>query len=552
MKKKYSKFYYFIAILFILFQLLSPATSLVTHAEGNNENDMELINSGLEEEGVLKVGMEANYAPFNWSQTSPADEAVEIENSPGEYANGYDLQMAVQLAEKLGLELQIIKLEWDGLPPALESGMIDAIIAGMTPTPDREKQIDFSDSYYESDMVLVTHKDSAYAKAASLADFDGARVTAQLNTFHYELIEQIPNVVKQNAMESFPTMISSILSDKSDAFLTERPGALAAVAANTDLVYVQFEEEKGFDTGDIDTTIAVGLRKDSPLGTPINQALASISESNRNQLMETMVKLNERGESTGFFADVRSIWDMYGSQFLIGARNTLFIAFISTVVGFLIGLLIAIYRSIPVNRERNPIRYVLYKIVEFFIVAYIEIFRGTPMMVQAMMIFYGSKLLFNIDLSPMVAALIIVSINTGAYLTEVIRGGIIGVDSGQFEAAKAIGMTHYQSMVNVILPQAIRNILPALGNEFIVNIKDTSVLNVIAVTELFFITRSAAGSTYLTFQTFFITSVLYFVMTFVSTRLLLLLEKYMDGSTSYTMQSSSSMTVPVKKGEKNE
>lgn len=184
--------------------------------------------------------------------------------------------------------------------------------------------------------------------------------------------------------------------------------------------------------------------------------------------------------------------------------------------------------------------------------AYVEIFRGTPMMVQAMMIFYGSKLLFNIDLSPMVAALIIVSINTGAYLTEVIRGGIIGVDSGQFEAAKAIGMTHYQSMVNVILPQAIRNILPALGNEFIVNIKDTSVLNVIAVTELFFITRSAAGSTYLTFQTFFITSVLYFVMTFVSTRLLLLLEKYMDGSTSYTMQSSSSMTVPVKKGEKNE
>lgn len=548
MKKKRSKCYYFIAILFIMFQLFSSHNSLLTHAEENNEEDRELINSGLIEEGVLKVGMEANYAPFNWSQTSPVDGAIEIENSPGEYANGYDLQMAVRLAEELGLELQIIKLEWDGLPPALESGMIDAIIAGMTPTPDREKQIDFSESYYESDMVLVARKDSIYAGSTSLADFEGARVTAQLNTFHYELIDQIPNVNKQNAMESFPTMISSVLSDKSDAFLTERPGALAAVAANPDLSLIAFEDSQGFNTGDINTTIAVGLRKGSPLRTPINQALTSIPQNERNELMETMVELNERGESTGFLADVRSIWETYGHQFLIGARNTLFIAFISTLIGFVIGLLIAIYRSIPMNRKRNPIRYLMYKIIEFFIVAYIEIFRGTPMMVQAMMIFYGSKLFFDIDLSPMVAALIIVSINTGAYLTEVIRGGIIGVDKGQFEAAKAIGMTHYQSMVDVILPQAIRNILPALGNEFIVNIKDTSVLNVIAVTELFFITRSAAGSTYLTFQTFFITSILYFVMTFISTRLLLLLEKYMEGSTSYTMQTSSRMPVTVKKG----
>lgn len=549
MKRKDLKIYYVLIILLLFFQLFLPSATVLTHADGNDEENQELINSGLEEEGVLKVGMEANYAPFNWSQTSSADGAIEIENSPGEYANGYDLQMAVRLAEELGLELQIIKLEWDGLPPALESGMIDVIIAGMTPTPDREKQIDFSDSYYDSDMVLVTHKDSLYANAESLADFDGARVTAQLNTFHYELIDQIQNVQKQNAMESFPTMISSVLSDKSDAFLTERPGALAAVAANPELSLIAFEEGQGFDTGDIDTSIAVGLQKGSPLSEPINQALASISRDERNQLMETMVELNERSESTGFLADVWSVWEMYGQQFLLGARNTLFIAFISTIVGFIIGLLIAIYRSIPMSRNLYPIRYWLYKMVDFFIGAYIEIFRGTPMMVQAMLIFYGSKLFFDIDLGTMTAALIIVSINTGAYLTEVIRGGIIGVDKGQFEATKAIGMTHFQSMTTVILPQAIRNILPALGNEFVVNIKDTSVLNVIAVTELFFITRSAAGSTYLTFQTFFITSVLYFVMTFVSTRLLRLLEKYMDGTTTYTIQSSTRVPVTVQKGE---
>ena len=532
----------FAAILLVL----TPFTTMV-HAQENTYN-MDLINSGLDEDGVLTVGMEANYAPFNWSQTSPSDGAVEISNSPGEYANGYDLQMAVLLAEELGLQLEIVKLEWDGLPPALESGMIDAIIAGMSPTPERAEQIDFSEAYYDSDLVLVVREDSEYADATSLEDFSGARVTGQLNTFHYDLIEQIPDVEQQTAMESFPTMISSVLTDKSDAYVSERPGAMAATSANSDLTYLSFNEGNGFDTGAVDTSIAVGMRKDSPMVSSVNQALATISQAERDQLMNDMVTLNERGESSGFWSDVAGIWDDYGSQFLVGARNTLFIALFSTVVGSLIGLLIAIYRSIPLNKRRNPFGYIMYRLFDFLIMVYIEVFRGTPMMVQAMLIFYGSKLFFNIDLSPMVAALIIVSINTGAYLAEVFRGGIIGVDAGQSEAAKAIGMNHFQSMTTVVLPQAIRNTLPALGNEFVINIKDTSVLNVIAVTELFFVTRSAAGSTYMTFQSFFIVSVIYLVLTFVTTRSLRLIEKYMGGSNSYTIHESSTMPGTAERG----
>ena len=187
---------------------LMPFTSVASAQE--DSYDLETINQGLEEEGVLKVGMEANYAPFNWSQTSASNDAVEISNSPGEYANGYDVQMAVRLAEELGLTLEIIKLEWDGLPPALESGMIDAVIAGMSPTPERARQIDFSDAYYDSDIVLVVKNDSDLADATTLDAFDGTRVTAQLNTFHYDLIEQIPNVQQQTAMDSFPSMISSV------------------------------------------------------------------------------------------------------------------------------------------------------------------------------------------------------------------------------------------------------------------------------------------------------------------------------------------------------
>ena len=534
-----------ISILAVILTLM-PFTSVASAQE--DSYDLETINQGLEEEGVLKVGMEANYAPFNWSQTSASNDAVEISNSPGEYANGYDVQMAVRLAEELGLTLEIIKLEWDGLPPALESGMIDAVIAGMSPTPERARQIDFSDAYYDSDIVLVVKNDSNLADATTLDAFDGTRVTAQLNTFHYDLIEQIPNVQQQTAMDSFPSMISSVLSDKSDAYVSERPGAMAATAANSNLTYIVFDENQGFDTGQVDTSIAVGMRRNSPIVDSVNRALATISQDERDTLMNDMVLLNERGESAGFWSDVAEIWDMYGSQFLVGARNTLIIALISTVLGSLIGLGIAIYRSIPVDKKRKPVSYVFYKLFDLVIIAYIEIFRGTPMMVQSMLIFYGSKLFFDIDMSPMFAALLIVSVNTGAYLSEVFRGGIMGVDKGQGEAAKAIGMSHYQSMTTVILPQAIRNTLPALGNEFVINIKDTSVLNVIAVTELFFVTRSAAGSTYMTFQSFLIASVIYFVMTFVTTRLLRLTEKYMSGSNSYRVHESSTMPANVERG----
>ena len=534
-----------VSILAVILTLM-PFTSVASAQE--DSYDLETINQGLEEEGVLKVGMEANYAPFNWSQTSASNDAVEISNSPGEYANGYDVQMAVRLAEELGLTLEIIKLEWDGLPPALESGMIDAVIAGMSPTPERARQIDFSDAYYDSDIVLVVKNDSDLADATTLDAFDGTRVTAQLNTFHYDLIEQIPNVQQQTAMDSFPSMISSVLSDKSDAYVSERPGAMAATAANSNLTYIVFDENQGFDTGQVDTSIAVGMRRNSPIVDSVNRALATISQDERDTLMNDMVLLNERGESAGFWSDVAEIWDMYGSQFLVGARNTLIIALISTVLGSLIGLGIAIYRSIPVDKKRKPVSYVFYKLFDLVIIAYIEIFRGTPMMVQSMLIFYGSKLFFDIDMSPMLAALLIVSVNTGAYLSEVFRGGIMGVDKGQGEAAKAIGMSHYQSMTTVILPQAIRNTLPALGNEFVINIKDTSVLNVIAVTELFFVTRSAAGSTYMTFQSFLIASVIYFVMTFVTTRLLRLIEKYMSGSTSYRVHESSTMPANVERG----
>ena len=220
-----------------------------------------------------------------------------------------------------------------------------------------------------------------------------------------------------------------------------------------------------------------------------------------------------------------------GSSFIRGAGVTLYISIIGTIIGSFIGLLIGIIRTVPIP-EKGIKRTVL-KVLNVILSAYIEFFRGTPMIVQAMVIYYGSAQAFGIDMNKIFAAILIVSINTGAYMSEIVRGGIISIDKGQFEAASAIGMRHIKSMMFIILPQVIRNILPATGNEFVINIKDTSVLNVISVSELYFTTKSVAGNNFHYFESFAVACILYFIMTFTITRILRAIEKRIDGPDSY-------------------
>lgn len=484
------------------------------------------IESSSASKDTFKVGMEVNYAPFNFSQVDDSNGAVEIANSENEYANGYDVQIAKKIAKDLGKDLEIYKIEWDGLPPALTSGKIDAIIAGMSPTEERKKEIDFTQNYYTSDLVIVLRKDSKYKDATRLDDFKGGKITGQLNTFHYEVIDQIDGVDKQTAMESFPSMISATLAGNIDGYVSEKPGAMSAVSANKDLKYVEFEKGQGFETSAENTSIAVGVKKNSPLKGEIDQILGQIPEDDQDKIMNDMVKLSENGEEqVSFFGQMKDIWSEYSPLFVKGIFNTLFISIVATCIGFLIGLLVTVIKKIEVDKNKNMPGYILSKIVNFLLSVYVEIFRSTPMMVQAMLIFYGAKQFLNIDMSTLFAALMIVSINTGAYLSEVVRGGINSVDKGQFEACKALGMSHSQTMFNVVIPQAIKSILPSIGNEFVINIKDTSVLNVISVTELFFVSKSIAGSTYKIFQTYLITAIIYFVLTFVITRIIMALER---------------------------
>ena len=240
-----------------------------------------------------------------------------------------------------------------------------------------------------------------------------------------------------------------------------------------------------------------------------------------------------------FFQDVINIVAKYYPQLLSGVGNTMLIALTGTVAGLVIGLLTGIVRTAPFSR--NGFVRALHRILNAVIAVYVEIFRGTPMMVQAMVIYWGYAFATGGSTLPLIpSGILIVSINTGAYMAEIVRGGIISIDKGQFEGAMSIGMTHSQTMFKVIIPQVMRNILPSVSNEFVINIKDTSVLNVIGVTELYYFAGIIKRQSFETFQTYLVVCVLYFILTFTVTRLLRFAERRLDGNDSYVIFGSQS------------
>ena len=246
----------------------------------------------------------------------------------------------------------------------------------------------------------------------------------------------------------------------------------------------------------------------------------------------TSLLLANGGSGDNFFTKVWGILVKFYPNILEGIGKTLFVSLIGTIVGLIIGVFTGIVRSYPLSK--NKVARFFQKIANGIIVGYVEIFRGTPMMVQSMVIFWGFAMLSGgVTLPVIPAGLFIVSINTGAYMAEIVRGGIISISKGQFEGAYSIGMTHSQTMFNVIIPQMFRNILPSVSNEFVINVKDTSVLNVIGLFELYKIGEIIIRDNYLMFETYLIICVIYFILTFTITRILRLIEKALDGKGGY-------------------
>lgn len=249
---------------------------------------------------------------------------------------------------------------------------------------------------------------------------------------------------------------------------------------------------------------------------------------------------------TQLSADIVKLWSKYGGSYLTGMRNTLVLALVATVIGCIIGFICGILNTISCT-DRDPLpKRVLLRLVRIIVRVYVEVFRGTPMVLQAVFVYYGLPYFTDNAVkftNIWVAAILVVSINTGAYMAESVRGGIISIDPGQTEGAKAIGMTHVQAMLHVILPQALRNIMPQIGNNFIINVKDTSVMFIIGFPDFFAAHRAAVGASYLYFPSATVEMAGYLCMTLIASFLLRWVEKKMDGSSNYELVQVDQLTM---------
>ena len=250
--------------------------------------------NGTNSEDQFIVGMECNYAPFNWQTDKETETAVSIGGAG--LCDGYDIRVASQIADTLGKELVVKKLDWDGLQPALQSGEIHAIIAGMTANEEREQGIDFTTPYFESEMVMIVKKDGNYVDATSINDFSQANVIGQMNTNYDEIIDQIKEVNHLTPRSSYPELVQTLLAGESDGITAELPVAEGVVQANPSLTIIHFADGEGFD---VDTSVSIGLKegsRGSDFFNNVQAALDQISEATRQEWMNAARETAPTGE----------------------------------------------------------------------------------------------------------------------------------------------------------------------------------------------------------------------------------------------------------------
>lgn len=496
------------------------------------------------EDGVFTIGTDCGYAPYSFVNAQESTTAVQISGSTA-MCDGYDIMIAQQIADYLNVELEVKLISFDGLVPALNSGQIDAIAAGMTPTPERQESLDFSNNYHEDDLGLsiVVNANGDYADAQSINDFAGATLSSQLGTFHGDFLPQIPDITIAAPMEGFDGLMQATKSGTIDGYINEDAAAIEQAQSDEDLVEIEIPNgEDGFVGVEDFAGVAMGVTKGSTQFVDLlNQALSTISPSQREQMMEEAAA---KGDGT-YVAEtniLKSTWDLFINNkelYANGIITTLVLALTGTVFGSLLGIILVLMRIQKSHYKDKLYVKIFKKTVSLIATVYIDIVRGTPMMVQAMIFFYG--LVANI-LEPNTAGMIIISFNTAAYIAEILRSGINGIDSGQMEAGRSLGLSLGQTYISIIIPQAIKNSVPALANELIVNIKDSSVLSVIAVSELFYSTKQAASAGYHYTEAYIIAALIYLFLTISLTRLLNFgLKKLMDDNSSESIMTLQSI-----------
>ncbi|HDA8415193.1 TPA: ABC transporter permease subunit [Staphylococcus aureus] len=448
----------------------------------------------IKERGELRVGLSADYAPMEFEHTV---------NGKTEYA-GVDIDLAKKIAKDNNLKLKIVNMSFDSLLGALKTGKIDIIISGMTSTPERKKQVDFSDSYMMTKNIMLVKKDKVN-EYKDIKDFNNKKVGAQKGTEQEKIAQTEIENASITSLSRLPDVILALKSGKVEGAVVEKPVAEAYLKQNPKLGIsnVKFNEEEK------DTVIAVP--KDSPkLLSQINKTIKEVKDKGLIDKYMTNAA-NAMNDDSGFISK-------YGSFFLKGIKITILISLIGVALGSILGAFVALMKLSKI------------KIISWIASIYIEILRGTPMLVQVFIVFFGITAALELDISALVCGTIALVINSSAYIAEIIRAGINAVDKGQMEAARSLGLNYRQTMKSVIMPQAIKNILPALGNEFVTLIKESSIVSTIGVGEIMFNAQVVQGISFDPFTPLIVAAALYFVLTFVLTRIMNMIEGRLNAS----------------------
>lgn len=519
----------------------------------SNENPIET---------KLVIGMECNYQPFNWTEKGQNEFTLPIFGTD-EHADGYDIQVAKYLSEATGMDVEIHKLEWGALVPALQNEEVNMVLAGMSVTDERLAQIDFTDPYLSSDLAFLIQKqyipeNNSQDNPATYQDllelFDGKTLICQQTVVGDGIIENYftnneegKTIQHAEAALNYPLAAQDVLSGNAFAMPAELPVIEAMVNLDASKLGILHVDESFLGKDDLrGLDVNIGIKKgNTELKEKLNNALSELNDETRAKMMgEACSRSAGNAQAEGGFSvdKIFSIISNNAKMIGYGILSTLILAIFGTGVGLLLGIFLAYGKNVKIKQTDNGFIKTIKGACLGFCNIYSSVLRGTPMMVQALIFKYGCSAIginWN-DLTPqgemsslfngwLIAGLIVITLNTAAYMGEIVRSGLNGVDRGQFEGARSLGMSATRTSWSIILPQAIRNALPTIGNELIVNIKDSSVLNVIMVTELYYRLNTIAGREYAFLECYIILAMIYLILTLIASGALKLVEKKLDG-----------------------
>ncbi|WP_125980325.1 ABC transporter substrate-binding protein/permease [Loigolactobacillus iwatensis] len=440
----------------------------------------------VKEKGTLVMGTSPDYPPYEFLVNRNGKERVV----------GMDVDIAKKIAKDLGVKLVIKQMSFDSLLVALETNKVDMVVSGMSPTPAREKSVDFSKVYYKGGQsILINKTDKGLYHDKN--SFINKAVGAQTGSIQYSLgKKQIKNSTVKG-LDKISDLILALKSHKVEGVIMEKPSAQAYVDNDKSLTMIN----GNFNLGKGENDTAIGFRKGST--SLVNEVNKSVDQIDKQGLTKDYLK--DAGSYMKTNTHNTTMWH-YAGYFAKGVGYTLLITVISVFFGILLGIIFALMRL-----SKN-------KLLHGLGVAYIEFVRGTPLMIQVMFVYFGIGLFINIP--ALTSGIIAVSLNSAAYVAEIIRGGINSVAKGQTEAARSLGLSNTQTFRSVVFPQALKNIWPALGNEFVSLIKESSIVSIIGVTDLIYQLKAVQTATYKGVAPIIVAMILYFIMTFSLSKVL--------------------------------